>query len=89
MTFGAVEAGALVGGSGLLSVIISKIKCYYKRPSFLCGFTDTNIINNDDVHVDITTVNDVDLLYVSKKQAPSVFDSDDGDNDMFNNYCNY
>ena len=80
MTLGSVEAGALVGFSGLISMIISKIKCYHKRPSCLCAYMDANdVVENDDVHVNVATINGIELLYVSNKKEQS--DDDDSSDD--------
>jgi hypothetical protein len=70
---GALETGALIGGSSLLTMIISKCRCFFKttteQPSCGCGFTDTPIQDDNEIHVKTTTVNGVELLYVGKKQA--------------------
>ena len=51
MALGSVEVGALVGFSGLISMIISKIKCYHKRPSCLCAYMDANdVVENETKH---------------------------------------
>ena len=42
MTLGAMEAGSLVGCSSLFTMIISKIKCYYKKPWCLCACIEKN-----------------------------------------------
>ena len=42
MTIGSVEVGgALVACTGIFTMIISKIKCYYKRPWCLCACIDS------------------------------------------------
>ncbi len=77
MPIGAIEAGALIGSSTLLTIVIAKIKCYYKHGAqFPCsiGFTDYNLADNDDIHVATTKVNDIELLYVGKRKTHS----DDG-----------
>ena len=80
MTLGSIEAGALVGFSGIISMIISKNKCYHKRPSCLCAYMDApDIVDNDNVHVNVAKINDIELLYVSKKKEQS--DSDDDNSD--------
>ena len=41
MTLGAIESGgAMVACSSIFTMIISKIKCYYKKPWFLCACID-------------------------------------------------
>ena len=69
MTVGSIETGTMVACSSIFTMIISKIKCYYKRPSFLCACMESNNVDNDDVHVNVATINDVELLYVSKKKT--------------------
>lgn len=42
MTLGSVEVGGgLVACTGIFSMIISKIKCFYKRPWCLCACIDS------------------------------------------------
>ena len=41
MTLGAIESGgAMVACSSIFTMIISKIKCYYKKPWCLCACID-------------------------------------------------
>ena len=41
MTLGAIESGgAMVACTSIFTIIISKIKCYYKRPWCLCACID-------------------------------------------------
>ena len=54
MTLGSVETGSMVACTSLFTMIISKVKCYYKRPPFFCACMDSK---------------DVELLYVSKKRT--------------------
>ena len=42
MALGSIEAGgAMVACTGIFTLIISKIKCYYKRPWCLCAYIDS------------------------------------------------
>ena len=68
---GEIAAGSLIGGSGLLTIIISKIRCFYKHAAEFpcgCGFTDSQLADNDDVHISFASVNGVNLLYVGKRK---------------------
>ena len=77
MSIGAVETGSLVAFASIFTVIITKIKCYYKNPNCLCGYMDqADIITHDNVQLKVAKINDVDILYVSQKSASSD-DSDD------------
>jgi hypothetical protein len=67
-----VETGLLIGGSSLVTLIIGKLRCFYKHASehpCACGFTDHGIQDDNEVHVKTTTINGVELLYVGKKHA--------------------
>ena len=81
MTAG-LETGVLIGGSSLITMIISKCRCYYKHAAdhpLGCGFTDTPIQDDNEIHIKTATVNGVELLYVGKKQAD--------DDDLHSNDC--
>ena len=42
MAIGSVEVGGtMVACTGLFTMIISKIKCYYKKPWCLCAYIDS------------------------------------------------
>ena len=72
-------AGLAVGVTTIIGVILIKLKCYYKMNSKYpcgCGCTDTQILDNDDVQISRTTINGVDLSYVSKRKSTS-YDSED------------
>ena len=71
MTAG-LETGFLIGGSSIITMIISKCRCYYKHASdhpLGCGFTDTPIQDDNEIHIKTAIVNGVELLYVGKKHA--------------------
>ena len=66
------EIGIAMGATSIVTASLAKLKCYYKMNSEYpcgCGFTDTQIADNDDVHINHTNVNGVDLLYVGKKRS--------------------
>ena len=66
------EMGIAIGATSIITAILAKLKCYYKMNSEYpcgCGFTETQIADNDDVHINHTTVNGVDLLYVGKRKS--------------------
>ena len=60
-----LEADTLVLFSSISTKKIAKIKCYYKTSAcmFSCGESNDN--NNENIHVQKTTINDVDMLYVT------------------------
>ena len=64
--------GIAIGATSSITAILAKLQCYYKMNSEYpcgCGFTETQIADNDDVHINRTTVNGVDLLYVGKRKS--------------------
>ena len=66
------EVGIAIGATSIITAILAKLKCYYKMNSeypCACGFTETQIADNDDVHINHATVNGVDLLYVGKRKS--------------------
>lgn len=83
------EVGIAIGATSIITAIIAKLKCYYKMNSEFpcgCGFTETQIADNDDVHINQTTVNGVELLYVGKRRStddehPEKRHPHDNDND--------
>lgn len=86
---GEIAAGALIGGSGLLTIIISKIRCFYKHAAQFpcgCGFTDSQLADNDDVHISSASVNGIDLLYVGKRKTHKE-DGYDSDDVVRRSYC--
>ena len=67
-----VDLGIAVGATSLLTAILAKTKCYYKMNSeypCACGFTDVQLADNDDVHINHTSVNGIDPLYVGKRKS--------------------
>ena len=86
---GGFETGVLMGGSSLINMIISKCKCFYKHASdhpCACGFTDTSLQDDNEIHVKTTMVTGVELLYVGKKQADDD-DSHSNDCPVKSTYC--
>ncbi len=57
---------------GLLMQIINKVKCVYRHtedgcnPS--CAFMDSKLERDTELSVHTVTANDLDLIYVSRKQ---------------------
>ena len=82
-----LETGVLIGGSNIITMIISKFRCYYKHSTehpFGCGFTDTPLQDDNEIHIKTATVNGIDLLYVGKIQA-----EDDDEIQMKSRFCTY
>ena len=67
MPEGGVIAGSIITGSiGIITLIISKIKGYYKQNgslSYGCGFTEKHIIDNDEIEVHQLECNNADVIY--------------------------
>ena len=73
------ETGLLVGGVGIVSACIAKLKCYVKKNGSLnwgCGFLDTPLIDTDDQVVETTQLGDVNVLYVRNKHHNHESDND-------------
>ena len=67
-----LEIGGIVLGSSIMTIVISKLKCYYKHGTDSpcgCGFTESNIADQDEIHIRTHQVNGIDLLYVGKKRT--------------------
>ena len=61
-------------------MIISKCRCYYKHAAdhpLGCGFTDTPIQYDNEIHIKTAIVNGVQLLYVGKNALDDHIESDD------------
>ena len=66
------ETGLLVGGVGIVSACIAKLKCYVKKNgvwNFGCGFQDKPLVDDDDISVNTVDLGDVKVLYVQPKHA--------------------
>ena len=83
MPEGGVIAGSIITGSiGIITLIISKIKGYYKQNgslSYGCGFTEKHIIDNDEIEVHQLECNNADVIYIGKKTKYVVENSDSSD----------
>ena len=69
---GAVETGVLIGFSSIITMVIAKCRCFYKHGADKncgCGFTDTPLQDDNEIHIKTATVNGIELLYVGKIQA--------------------
>jgi hypothetical protein len=67
----AVETGFVVAGASLITVIITKLKCYVKKNGSLnwgCGFMDKPLVDDDELVVKQFDLGDnVKGLYVMPK----------------------
>ena len=83
MPDGGVIAGSLItGGIGVATLIISKIKGFYKQNgslSYGCGFTEKHLIDNDEIEVHLLECNNVDVIYIGKKRKYVEESSDSSD----------
>ena len=73
------ETGLLVGGVGIVSACIAKVKCYVKKNgvwSFGCGFQDKPLQDEDEYDVKVAELGDVKVLYVKPKHANHDHDDD-------------
>ena len=65
------EGAVVVGGISILTLIISKLKCYAKKNgscNYGCGFTDKSLIDNDEVEIKQVDLGDsVHCLYDKNK----------------------
>ena len=69
----ALLGSLITPAGGLLMQLISKIKCVYRHDQdgcqLACACMDGKIEkDNDELEVHTVTANDVDLIYVAKKQ---------------------
>ena len=92
MSIGAVETGSLVAFASIFTIIITKIKCYYKNSNCLCGYMDqSDIVTHDNVELKVAKINEVDILYVSQKSTNDT-DTEEGENNdngcFIRNPCN-
>ena len=66
-----VETGAIVVGSiSILTLIITKLKCYAKNGScnYGCGFTDKSLIDDDETEIKTVDLGEsVHVMYVKNK----------------------
>ena len=92
MSIGAVETGSLVAFASIFTIIITKIKCYYKNQNCLCGYMEqADIVTHDNVELKTAKINDVEILYVSQKSGNSDDSDEEKNNDngcFIRNPCN-
>jgi hypothetical protein len=84
---GAVETGVLITVTSIITMVIAKCRCFYKHgvdKNCACGFADTPLQDDNEIHIKTTMVNGVELLYVGKIQA-----EDDDEIPMKSRFCNY
>ena len=65
-----LDSGAVVVGSiSILTLIITKFKCYAKNGTcnYGCGFIEKSLIDDDETEIKTVTVDDTTVFYVSKK----------------------
>ena len=66
-----VETGAIIVGSiSILTLIITKFKCYAKKNgscNYGCGFLDKSLIDDDDIDVKTIDLGSVHVMYVKNK----------------------
>ena len=71
-----VETGALIVGSiSILTLIITKLKCYAKKNgscNFGIGFMDTSLIDDDAIDVKTIDLGSVHVMYVENKHHAPV-----------------
>ena len=72
MVDGVAVGSCLTAAAGIITLIVHKIKCAYRRsddgvctPS--CAFMDAKLEDSDEIQVHKIELNSVELLYVSKK----------------------
>ena len=68
-----VETGAIVVGSiSILTLIITKLKCYAKKNgscNYGCGFMDKSLIDDDEIDVKTIDLGEsVHVMYVENKK---------------------
>ena len=83
------KTGILIGGSSLITLIISKCRCFYKHAHdhpCACGFADIPIQDDDEIHIKTAMVNGIELLYVGKKQAEDD-DIESSDSKIKSSFC--
>ena len=69
-----VETGAIVVGSiSILTLIITKLKCYAKKNgscNYGCGFLDKSLVDDDEAEIKTIDLGDsVHVMYVKNKHS--------------------
>ena len=65
-----IETGLTIGGISILTIIVSKLKCFAKKNghcNYGCGFLDMPLIEDDDTEIKTVELGDVHILYVRKR----------------------
>ena len=74
MTLGAIESGgAMVACSSIFTMIISKIKCYYKKPWCLCACIDKSeheLLKSESDKSDSEKSDDSKSIFKKKRWMP-------------------
>ena len=70
------ESGAItVGGISIITLIITKLKCYAKKNgscNYGCGFTDKSLIDDDETEIKTIDLGEsVHVMYVKNKHHKS------------------
>ena len=67
-----VETGAIVVGSiSIITLFLTKLKCYAKKNgscNYGIGFTDKNLIDDDDTEIKTMDLGAVPVMYVKKRR---------------------
>ena len=65
------EGAVVVGGISILTLIITKLKCYANKNgscNYWCGFTDKSLIDTNEVEIKQVDLGEMDhVLYVKNK----------------------
>lgn len=83
-----VETGFVVAGASLLTVVITKLKCYIKKNgnwSLGCGFMDKPLVDDDEIEIKQFELSDnVKGIYV-KPKGQKHHKNQSGDNEHVTN----
>ena len=80
MIEGSIVGSIATGILGLIGMCVAKSKCISKSNGKLyqtCGFTDKPIIDDYEVDMKILEVNNVELLYIGRKNDISESESEE------------
>ena len=71
MVDGVAVGSAITAAAGIITLIVHKIKCSYRRSDGACApacaFMDAKLEDSEEIQVHKIELNDVELLYVSKR----------------------
>ena len=81
-----VESGAIIVGSiSILTLIITKLKCYAKKNgscNYGCGFMDKSLIDDDEIDVKTIDLGEsVHVMYVKSKHHHSHKEEESSDSE--------